>query len=433
MVAEFFLPEYGWKLVLSDKRTSLSLAYDNDPIHYFDSAGRLLGMQIGEKHYRRGLDNRLMEKHRVSGERPRVRKDVPKNEAQRLIEAAYGKARFVANEVDAGRACGGHLLSDPETPFSDWGVVAKRLKPICDTTFAHLLRDRSEFQRVYAPIGILPPDQYMSIVVQATTGCSYNQCTFCDFYRSRRFAVKSNDEFRVHLRDIVLFFRASMALRKSVFLADGNAIMLPSKLLRERVKVMNEFFTFIPLEITDKRMRAAWRRKHPEAFDGWYGFVDGASALKKTGSDFRELRENHLRRVYVGLESGDDAVLRFIRKPVTRSQVIEAVRVIKEAGVNVGVIAMVGVGGDRFAQQHEEKTISAINAMGLGEGDIVYLSDFVNHPGLPYEQLAAERKICDLKYGDLCAQRQAIRAGFRWSDPNKAPQVALYDIREFVY
>ncbi len=218
-----------------------------------------------------------------------------------------------------------------------------------------------------------------------------------------------------------------------MFLADGNALSLPQTKLLEMFGVLHEFFSFVPLQLRETRERYAYRKSHPHSYEGVFSFVDGRAAMGKTVDDFRALKEQHLRRAYVGLESGDNAVLAFVRKPATRSEMVDAVRRMKTAGLSVGVIAMVGVGGDRFAATHAEKTVGAINAMELGDGDIIYLSDFVNHRGLPYERLARERGIRDLTGPELKAQRNEIRAGLRWKDPAKPAQVSLYDIREFVY
>jgi len=431
MILEFRTHEPAWEIVLSDKGTSISLSYDGVPIDYYDRQGRLVGMFVNDRHYRRGLDNRLMEKFRVPGERGRIRRDLLGVEKRRLIDGAYDRARRVAEQVRSGKVSGVRArMSDAPDLRNE---ALERLEPITRYDYARLEAERELFNRIYAPVGILPPDQYMSLVVQMTVGCSYNKCTFCDFYQTRRFEIKTPDALREHLRGVVRFFGDSARLRKSVFLADGNALVIPQKKLMERLAVVHEFFTFVPPEIEGRAERSAWRKEHPGSFEGLFSFLDAFSALKKSVAEFEELRKHHLRRVYVGLESGDDDLLRFLRKPGDAASMVEAVEVIKAAGLSVGVILMVGVGGDRYAEQHVRNTIEAVNSMRLGEGDILYLSDFVNHPGLPYERLAKERGIRDLDYGELVAQRGRIRAGLCWPDPTRPPKVALYDIREFIY
>ncbi len=431
MILEFRTYSPEREVVLSDKRTSISLAYDGVPIDYYDRQGRLVGMQVGERHYRRGLDNRLLEKFRLDGGRTRIRRDLLGPDKGCLIDAAYGRARQVAEQIRTGNVALARMRNVETDDV--WGAALGLLDPITRYDYARLEAERRQFRSVYAPVSILPPDQYMSLVVQMTVGCSYNRCTFCDFYRMRRFSIKSPDELRQHIRAVLRFFGESATLRKSVFLADGNALVIPQKKLMERIAVVHEFFAFVPPDIEDRRRRSEWCKAHPGSFEGIYSFLDAFSTLRKSVADFEKLREHHLRRVYIGLESGDDELLRFIRKPGDAATMVQAVRTIKAAGLNVGVIAMVGVGGRKFAERHVRKTVEVVNAMGLGARDIFYLSDFVNHPGLPYERLAREGGIRDLSYEEVKAQREAIRNGLSWQDPAHPPKVALYDIREFVY
>ncbi len=422
------------EVVVSPKAGSVSIAYNGNPVDYFDRDGRLLGSQVGNRHYCRGLDNRLLEKYRGPEDGERVRNEVQEPARQRVITAVYERAGIVADMLNRSfTECKPTHPNEIAPLLPPRDVLASALNPILAYGYERLCLEATELRRMYVPVSILPPDQYLSVVAQLTTGCSYNGCTFCNFCRSRRFAVKSLDEFRRHLSEVTSFPATSARLRKSVFLGDGNALSLPQKMLLEVFGVLHEFFSFVPSQLREARERYAYRKSHPHSYEGVFSFVDGRAAWKKTVDDFRALKEQHLRRVYLGLESGDDALLAFVRKPATRSEMIDAVRRMKTAGLNVGVIAMVGVGGDRFAAAHVEQTIDAINAMELGDGDIVYLSDFVNHRGLPYERLARERGIRDLTGLELKAQRDEIRAGLHWKDPSEPAQVALYDIREFVY
>ena len=106
--------------------------------------------------------------------------------------------------------------------------------------WAALQADARRFGEIYRPVSILPPDQYLALVVQATEGCSYNQCTFCDFYRDRPFRVKSADELRAHIAAVQAFFGPALGLRKSLFLADANALVVPMPRLRAWLDVIAE-------------------------------------------------------------------------------------------------------------------------------------------------------------------------------------------------
>ncbi len=135
--------------------------------------------------------------------------------------------------------------------------------------------------------------------------------------------------------------------------------------------------------------------------------------------------------MYIGLESGHDPLLAFVRKPGTAADAIDTVRAVKAAGVQVGVIVMTGLGGERFADGHERETAAAINAMELGEGDLLYFSDLVEVPSTSYPVMAADARIRPLTREERRQQLARIRAGLRFAAA--PPQFATYDIREFTY
>jgi len=272
--------------------------------------------------------------------------------------------------------------------------------------------DAERFRRVYAPIGILPPDQYLALVLQATEGCSFGSCTFCDLYDGP-YRVKSVAEFRRHVRDVQEYLGASLALReRSVFLGAANALAIPISTLLPLVDVM----------VSELGVGTA-RPLH--------AFVDAFTGARKSVADYRALAARGLRRVYIGLESGHDPLLAFVRKPGTASQAVETVRALKEAGINVGVIVIAGLGGDRFAPGHVAGTVGTLNAMRLGPGDLIYLSELVEPPGTAYPRLAAIEAIRPLDGEERRAQRERLRDGLVFAGP--PPQMATYDVLEFVY
>jgi hypothetical protein len=162
-----------------------------------------------------------------------------------------------------------------------------------------------------------------------------------------------------------------------------------------------------------------------------HAFVDGFTGARKSAADYAELRRRGLGRVYVGLESGHDPLLAFVRKPASREQVVETVRAIKAGGAQVGVILMIGLGGRAFAEGHVRDTVAAVNEMGLGAGDLLFFSELIDIPGTAYPRVAAAADIEPLPLQERMTQAEAIRAGFRFEGP--APQMAKYDVREFIY
>jgi radical SAM superfamily enzyme YgiQ (UPF0313 family) len=363
---------------------------DETPSYSFDLAGRLIGAFLGGVNYRRGLDNRVLSKWR-GADGVRQRRWLSPDEARRFLTEAYDLAHLVAQTT-----------AEPEL------AVLQRWD------WAALLADARRFGEIYRPVSILPPDQYLALVVQATEGCSYNQCTFCDFYRDRPFRVKSADELWAHIAAVQAFFGPALGLRKSLFLADANALVVPMPRLRAWLDVIAE------------------ARILPEGA-GIYSFMDAFDVHRKTPDEWAELAARGLRRVYIGMETGDDGLLRWLRKPGTAADVTEAVSLLKRAGIAVSVIIMTGVGGERYAAAHVCGTITMLNAMPLGAGDLVYFSPFVAQPGSEYGSLAATEHIRSLSDTEIAAQEVAIRGALQPHDPKHPPQFSRYDIREFIY
>ena len=78
----------------------------------------------------------------------------------------------------------------------------------------------------------------------------------------------------------------------------------------------------------------------------------------------------------------------FCSKPGSAADAVSAVATLKSAGIAVSVIVMTGIGGDRYAAEHAAQTVTALNAMPLTGGDIIYFSPFVEQAGSEYSRLA---------------------------------------------
>ena len=111
--------------------------------------------------------------------------------------------------------------------------------------------------------------------------------------------------------------------------------------------ILAQTFEVIPRHLPPREQHA-WLRQHPRGMRGIYAFVDGLSAERKSVEDFRELWRRGVRRVYIGLESGCEALLTWLRKPSSAAMMLDAVKRMKTAGLQVGVIVLTGVGGERF-------------------------------------------------------------------------------------
>jgi molybdenum cofactor biosynthesis enzyme MoaA len=170
-----------------------------------------------------------------------------------------------------------------------------------------------------------------------------------------------------------------------------------------------------------------------EQLGGMYAFLDGFSGEKKTAADYAELAKRGMKRIYIGMESGNEELLRFLKKPGKPEDVLQAVRAIKAGGVAVGIIILLGAGGQFYARRHVQDTIAALNQMPLDLDDLIYFSELIESEGLDYTRDAFQEKMRPLTSQERIAQGEEIEAALEFSEERGVPHISRYDIREFVY
>jgi len=268
---------------------------------------------------------------------------------------------------------------------------------------------------------IRPPNEGRdcSLLLRVTRNCPWNRCTFCRTYKGERYSRRSAEEITGDLevvkaladeiraaswrlglagdvgREVVaalingnpeLYGRrcgdAELAQRRiqslvnvanwlasggrTVFLQDADALQAPTKDLRRVLAGLRESFPGV-VRVTSYSRAKTVARKSPE--------------------ELRSLREAGLVRLHIGLESGCDEVLAQVRKGVTAEELILAGRKAREAGMDVSLYVMPGLGGRRLSERHALETARVLNAIGP---DFIRLRTLVPYPGTPlYEQVEA--------------------------------------------
>jgi hypothetical protein len=403
----------GEAVTVRVKPNAISVTYDTYTVYTFELTGRPYGAFVGGRNYRRGLDNRVLEKGRSEDGVPRSR-ELTDKEADDFLEGVRRQVEQTVTALREGTVAG--LTVDPAVAV---GQAIEWLGRITAWDTAALARDRERFLSIYRPISILPPDQYMALVVQATIGCPWNKCTFCDFYRDRAFRVRSREDLAAHVQEVKALLGEGIRLRQSIFLGDANALTVPWRRLRETFEVVNEAFP------------DTWESELPGR--QIYGFTDSFGAGNRTAEEIAELAQMGLRRVYIGLESGHDSLLELVEKEGNAAEAVEAVRNLKAGGVNAGTIVLLGLGGRRYAEGHLRDTVATLNAMGLAAGDLVYFSEMVASEGLPYTDQMMALGLAPMTRDEMQDQMAEMKAGLRFDEGKGRPKMAVYDIRRFVY
>ena len=165
-----------------------------------------------------------------------------------------------------------------------------------------------------------PPSEARSLIVQCTLGCSHNKCAFCTMYKDKKFSINPIEQVLSDLDEA----RAYGRYIEKIFLADGDALILPMDYL---LTVLDYICDHFP---TCKRVAA---------------YATTKAIMRKTDDELRTLREHGLGIVYIGLESGNEELLKKFCKGVTAEEIVlNAIRC-KQAGIATSVTAINGMAG----------------------------------------------------------------------------------------
>ncbi|HEX9025219.1 MAG TPA: radical SAM protein [Clostridium sp.] len=183
-----------------------------------------------------------------------------------------------------------------------------------------------------------PPSEGNSLIIQATLGCSHNKCSFCNMYKSKKFTIKTLEE----IKDDINHFRTIYGHVERIFLADGDALIIKAEDLKEILVYIKELF--------------------PECSRvTLYG--SPKSILFKTIEELNDLKALGLTMIYMGVESGDDEVLRDINKGVKSQDLIKAAKKVKNSNILLSVTLIAGIGGRDKTKNHAIKSGEIISIM----------------------------------------------------------------------
>lgn len=224
------------------------------------------------------------------------------------------------------------------------------------THYSHFLRATTNIQLGSTPGQIFdlsyeepvfrPPAEWRSLILQVTIGCSWNRCTFCEMYQDKTFRARPIQDITEELDTIVKLGGAHHV--RDVFLADGDAMTLPTGHLEE---ILDAISARLP------KVRRVSSYCLPRNIRG------------KSTESLIKLKSKGLSLVYVGCESGDDAVLSAIQKGETYQTSLDALSKLRDAGIKRSVMILLGLGGKEYSTQH------ALNSAKLSnEAQPEYLS-----------------------------------------------------------
>ena len=185
-----------------------------------------------------------------------------------------------------------------------------------------------------------PPSEARSLILPVTDGCSWNRCTFCEMYTEpqKRFRARDEQEILESIRRCGERFGPEL---RRVFLADGDALVLPTRRLLDILVAI---------------------RTHMPAVSRVSSYCLPRNLRKKSVTELRELADAGLALAYVGAESGDDEVLRSVNKGETCDSTVDALLKLREAGIGRSVMILNGLGGTVLSERHADGSARLANA-----------------------------------------------------------------------
>lgn len=248
---------------------------------------------------------------------------------------------------------------------------------------------------------IRPPSEARSLLIRVTRNCPWNQCEFCNIYKGKTFSRRSAQEVKEDIRAARAMYDEIQALSwrmglaghvedsviqsiwsnprrygeahrsiaawmyfgaQSAFLQDANSLILETEELAEILRFLKETFPTIQ-RITSYARSSTLRRKSLE--------------------ELRVLAESGLNRIHVGMESGYDPLLRFMRKGVTAQGHVEAGRKVVEAGISLSEYMLLGLGGRRWWKQHAVESARVLNQINP---HFIRIRTLTVRPGMPLNE-----------------------------------------------
>ena len=226
-----------------------------------------------------------------------------------------------------------------------------------------------------------PPSEAQSLILQATIGCSHNACIFCVSYKQKKFRIRGAKGIKSDLATLPKDYKERI---RRVFLADGNALAIPTPDLLETLKV-------IATELPNLERV------------GVYGYTK--DVREKTVTDLETIKEQGLGIVYLGLETGDDDLLRWSRKGVDSTETIEACKKIRKAKIPLSITIILGLGGLENSERHAVATARVLNEI---DPEYVGALTLMTPRGTPIHEMVRTKSFIPMKPMEILSELRLL-------------------------
>jgi hypothetical protein len=352
------------------KRGSFSVYLGDAPIYHFDLEGRWQRAYIGATHYLKSLDTSV---HAID----RLREGASLVLRRRLLNQ---------EEIDAfdQRVCGvaWHLLEK----LGEGGLRRReppegKASPLADEALRELLAritrwdasawhaHHARYHATYGLLPFLPPDCQNAVVLQATTG-NAGGVSFGGGPTSPH-STRTHDEFEQHVEQVALLMGRRLIQTRVALLAGSDVLRCPASDLIRYLELVDRRFVTPSAGAGDEGL-ADVDRPHIETI---HAMLDDFSPGRLERETLGQARRRHLAHVSLGVESGDPEVRRGFGKTWCDDDLRAMTADLKDCGIKISVLTLVGAGGARYGETHVAGTARLIISLELGRGDAVFLLD----------------------------------------------------------
>ena len=225
-----------------------------------------------------------------------------------------------------------------------------------------------------------PPAEGNSLILQVSYGCPHNSCKFCMMYKNCKYQIRDKKDLFDEIEAVAKYYQYTPNAVKRIFLADGDVMNLDFNYLMEILKLLNNKFANLSR----------------------IGIYANASSINKKGDEeLMQLRKLKLSTLYTGLESGEQFILDNVNKKETVEENIIAVQRVQKLNFKSSVMVLLGLGGEKYSEQHALATAEALNKM---QPKILAALRYIAIAQSPhqklfedYSEISEKQALCELK------------------------------------
>lgn len=407
------------------KAGGFSLYYDDEPYFHFDLEGRWQRVLIDGTHFLKALDasTEAIERVREGPNLVLKRRKLPFDEASLLDSQIRGRALDLLDRL----ASQGFAIESPADPAEPIPVEELRemLGRIASWDSAAWFRQRETYLGTYGPLPFSPPSCPSPIVLQATLGQA-NGWGFGGGLAAEPY-TRSLSEFEEHARTVADLFGRRAALARGIVLAGRDLFQRPASEIEPYLKITTKVFP-----ISDQELRPRYRDRPEDEplLDGIYAFLDDFSPPRPDQAGFERLQAWGLRRLDLGIESGDLETREIYGKTWMDDDLRNTVSDLKGAGIAVSLVLLVGSGGREHKDRHAEGSVRLVDSLAIGSGDLVYLVDALEAGGDSGRDLLRRKALTPLDAEQQARELREFREKLAPIAKHRGFKVAPYKLQK---